>query len=75
MGIDVKFSKIKKWTGKYYLTATNIIYSGIFEKLAKIEENKELDTKDYRKTLIDSGINPESYGMLKERYETYKKYK
>jgi len=75
MGIDVKFSKIKKWTGKYYLTATNIIYSGIFEKLAKIEENKELDTMDYRETLIKSGINPESYGMLKERYETYKKYK
>lgn len=71
-GINVKFKNIRKWTGKHYLNPTAVFYSGIFERLGKIQQERELTNNDYRNVLISVGMNPETYGMLKERYETYK---
>lgn len=71
-GINIKFMKIKKWTEKYYLNATNIFYSGIFDKLANIEKERVLNVEDYRNALKAYGVSAATYGILKERYETYK---
>jgi len=75
-GIYVKFDKIKKWTEKYYINSTNIFYSGMFEKLEKIESEKgELGRLDYHEVLKISGMNPETWGLLKENYLVFKSHK
>jgi hypothetical protein len=74
-GINVKLKNIKQWTGKYYFNSTNGFYSGIFEKLSNIELGRELVRQDYQTVLSMSGMNPETWGLLKENYLVFKTYK
>jgi hypothetical protein len=76
-GINVKLSRIKKWIEKYYINTTNLFYSGVFERIEKAElvKGEELNVKDYGQILEDIGMKPETYGTLKERYETFKNNK
>lgn len=72
-GIGMKLQKIQEWTDKPYLNAKSILYSGIFLYLKEIEEVRYLTSNDYRNALVRAGQNPASFGLLKEKYKTYKK--
>lgn len=71
-GINIKMRNIRKWLGIPYLTPKNIFYSGIFERLQQREKESELTNDDYKEVLEEVGMNAATFGMLKERYETYK---
>ena len=74
MTINGRIGRVKKIAGKYYLNAKNIFYSGMFNKLQKIEQEKELEEEDYRDMCRRYGIDisPNSWRNLKEKYENFK---
>lgn len=70
--IDAKIRNVQKITKMYYLNATNIFYSGMFERLRLVEVERELETKDYLSILKQFGMNTTGWQNLKEKYLHYK---
>jgi hypothetical protein len=75
MTINGRIGRAKKVAGKYYLNSKSIFYSGMFNKLQQIEQEKELTEDDYKRICkrygVDLSIN--SWRYLKEKYMNFKK--
>ena len=70
--IGTKMAKIQNWTGKYNINVDTICDSGMFGRLFALERAKQLDTDDYKETLLFFGKNENSYQTLKENFDDYK---
>lgn len=75
MTINGRIGKVKKIAEKYYLNAKSIFFSGMFNKLQNIENERELTEKDYRDICrrygVDISLN--SWRNLREKYENFKR--
>jgi hypothetical protein len=69
--IESKIRRYQKYSGFHLLNATNIFYSGMFERLRLISMKKQIEIDDYKRVIKSFGLNPSTYQSLKERHEHY----
>lgn len=74
MAIETRIRNFKKFTDLYWLNAKNIFYSGMFDRLQNIEQQRELTNEDYMDIVNRFGMEDARWWTLKEKYSQYKQF-